>query len=81
MLSILEQIPNEFVEPLICNKIICNVDKTNKTKGIIKCRIKNLFNVGLSTENPPQSQFTIYLPIIGKAPNKLVITVAPHKLI
>tara|TARA_B100000787_G_C16199283_1_gene303674 strand:+ start:8153 stop:8284 length:132 start_codon:yes stop_codon:yes gene_type:complete len=37
--------------------------------------------VALSTEKPPQSKVTIFVPIIGKALNKLVITVAPQKLI
>jgi len=68
-----------LVEPLICNKVICNNDIAAKTKGNKKCNTKNLFNVGLSTEKPPHNQLTIYLPTMGKAPNKLVITVAPHK--
>jgi hypothetical protein len=42
---------------------------------------KKRFNVGLSTENPPHNQKTILFPILGIAPNKLEITVAPHKLI
>jgi len=81
MLSILAQIPSGLVDPFECNNKICNIDIAIRTKGNKKCKTKNRFNVGLSTENPPQSQLTIYLPTIGKAPNKLVITVAPHKLI
>ena len=53
----------------------------NKLKGNKKWSTKNRFNVGLSTEKPPHNQLTIYSPTIGKAPNRLVITVAPHKLI
>ena len=37
--------------------------------------------VGSSTAYPPHNQVTIGSPTIGIAPNKLVITVAPHKLI
>jgi hypothetical protein len=78
-ISIFTEIPNGLVDPFICNKTKCNKDKATKTKGNKKCNTKNLFNVGLSTEKPPHSQATKYLPIHGKAPNKLVITVAPHK--
>jgi len=37
--------------------------------------------VALSTENPPHNQVTKESPIKGTAETKLVITVAPHKLI
>jgi len=37
--------------------------------------------VGLSTEKPPHSHVVIVSPITGMALNKLVITVAPQKLI
>jgi len=75
------QIPKGFVEPLTCNKAKCNNEAANKTSGNKKCNTKNLFKVGLSTLNPPHNQLTIYLPIIGKAPKILVITVAPQRLI
>jgi len=42
---------------------------------------KNLFKVALSTENPPHNHSTIAGPAKGIAENKLVITVAPQKLI
>ncbi len=42
---------------------------------------KNLFKVGLSTENPPQRRSTMLSPTNGMAENRLVITVAPQKLI
>ena len=51
------------------------------TKGKTKCREKNLFRVELSTENPPHNHVTILSPTNGIAENKLVITVAPQKLI
>jgi hypothetical protein len=35
----------------------------------------------LSTEKPPHNKTTKLSPITGIVPNKLVITVAPHKLI
>jgi len=60
----------------MCNKEVAMIMSGNK-----KCKTKKRFNVGLSNEKPPHNQLTINLPIIGKAPNKLVITVAPHKLI
>jgi len=37
--------------------------------------------VALSTENPPHNHSTMLEPIKGIAENKLVITVAPQKLI
>jgi hypothetical protein len=37
--------------------------------------------VALLTQNPPHNHSTIELPINGTAENKLVITVAPQKLI
>ena len=46
-----------------------------------KCKLKNLFNVALFTVNPPHSQSTIEWPTTGTAVTKLVITVAPQKLI
>jgi hypothetical protein len=66
---------------LICKRAICSNDITIRINGNKKCKTKNLFNVGLSTEKPPHNQLTIKSPIIGKAPNKLVITVAPQRLI
>jgi hypothetical protein len=60
---------------------MCNKETTTRIKGNKKCKTKKRFSVGLSTEKPPHSQLTINFPIIGNAPNKLVITVAPHRLI
>ena len=51
------------------------------TNGAQKCREKNLFNVALPTEKPPQTNSTMSVPIQGIALMRLVITVAPHKLI
>ena len=60
--------PNEELQLLQLKKVEENVRK-------------KIYLVGLSTENPPQSQVTILSPIKGIAENKLVITVAPQKLI
>jgi len=49
--------------------------KARRINGKIKWKIKNLFNVGLWIEYPPESHSTND----GNADNKLVITVAPHK--
>jgi hypothetical protein len=46
--------------------------------GIIKCREKNRFRVGLSTDGPPQIHVTSSFPTIGIADNTPVITVAPQ---
>jgi hypothetical protein len=50
-------------------------------KGKTKCNAKNLFKVALLTEKPPHMNSTISCPIHGIALIRLVITVAPHKLI
>lgn len=47
--------------------------------GKIKWKVKNRFNVGFLTENPPQIHSTIICPIYGVVEIKLVITVAPQK--
>lgn len=54
------------------------IDKTKIIKGIKKCREKNRFSVGFSTENPPQTQKTIFFPKKGIEERILVITVAPQ---
>jgi hypothetical protein len=51
------------------------------TNGRMKCSAKNRLSVALSTANPPHSHSTRFVPIYGTAENKLVITVAPQKLI
>ncbi len=50
-------------------------------KALQNVKLKKRFNVALSTQKPPQSQSTIEGPTTGIAENKLVITVAPQKLI
>jgi hypothetical protein len=57
------------------------IENPAKIKGKTKCKTKNRFKVGLSTENPPHNQRTKSFPTIGNAPKRFVITVAPHKLI
>jgi hypothetical protein len=75
----LEKIPLVLVDPVKCKKIICEYTTTNKTKGNKKCKEKKKFKVELLTENPPHTQQTIFIPIIGIVERKFVITVAPHK--
>ena len=60
---------------------MCNRANAAITKGSKKCKVKNFPNVGVSTEKPPHNHKTNFGPITGTAENKLVITVAPHKLI
>jgi len=54
--------PNGLEDPLSCKKIKCVIIKTDKIKGNKKCKEKNRFNVGFSTENPPQTQVTRVAP-------------------
>jgi len=48
-------------------------------KGNKKWKAKNRVKVALSTENPPQSHWTIVVPIYGMAETRFVITVAAQK--
>ena len=41
--------------------------------------MKNRVSVAFLTEKPPQSQFTIAVPMYGTALRRFVITVAPQK--
>lgn len=52
-----------------------------KINGRQKCIIKNRERVGALTANPPQTKKTNFSPTIGTAERRLVITVAPQKLI
>jgi len=61
---------------LSCKAIKCINAKAANTKGNTKCNEKNLFNVALFTEKPPQMNSTISCPTQGIALIKLVITVA-----
>jgi hypothetical protein len=60
---------------------MCIKAKAANTKGSTKCKAKNLFKVALLTEKPPHMNSTISCPIQGIALIRLVITVAPHRLI
>lgn len=50
-------------------------------KGNKKWSAKNRVNEEFSTANPPQKILTIIVPSLGITQTKLVITVAPQKLI
>jgi len=68
-------------EPSLCKSAKCTKLKAAIINGKRKCKLKNLFNVALFMVNPPHSQSTIVCPTTGTAVTKLVITVAPQKLI
>ena len=70
-----------LLEPNLCNAIRCKITTPTITNGNTKCKLKNLFNNALSTLNPPHNHVTNCSPTNGIALNKLVITVAPQKLI
>lgn len=80
-MSAVKKVPKGEEEPLICSILIWLITKPTSKKGTITCSIKNRFKVELLIENPPQTQKIIILPITGIAVIKLVITVAPHRLI
>ena len=80
-MSTLLSIPNGLFEPSLCKSAKCTKLKAAIINGKKKCKLKNLFNVALFTVKPPHSQSTIDWPTIGTAVTKLVITVAPQKLI
>ena len=63
------------------NNFIKRMESSSADISTKKWKLKNRFKVALSTENPPQSHSTIEGPTKGIAENKLVITVAPQKLI
>ena len=73
MLPVLLSIPKGLEDVAECNKIKCKIANPAITKGNKKCKLKNLFNVGLSTEKPPHNQLTIDSPTKGIAENKFVI--------
>jgi hypothetical protein len=79
--SILALIPKGLFDPCSCNNTKCNPTTPAIINGTVKCKLKKRFKVGLSTENPPHNNCTIESPTSGIAENKLVITVAPQKLI
>ena len=82
ILSLLPETPKGLLEPAVsCKTIKCINTKAAKPKGKTKCSEKNLFNVALLTEKPPQMNSTISCPTQGMALIRLVITVAPHRLI
>jgi hypothetical protein len=73
--------PKGLLEPFLCKSAKCTKLKAAIKNGRKKCKLKNLFNVALSTVNPPHNQSTIECPTTGTAVTRLVITVAPQKLI
>jgi len=70
-----------LLEPSWCKNIKCTIARAAIANGNTKCNTKKRFKVALSTEKPPQTQVVIGSPTKGIADIKLVITVAPQKLI
>lgn len=73
-------IPSGLLLPVLCSKKIWVNATAVIVRGMTKCKAKKRFNVALLTENPPHNHWTTASPY-GKALNRLVITVAPQKLI
>jgi hypothetical protein len=73
--------PNGLLEPLRCKKNKCNPLMPAIKKGNKKCKVKNRVKEELSTAKPPQKIFTMIVPNLGITQIRLVITVAPQKLI
>ena len=65
----------------ICKAHVCKTTNPKIKESNQSCKLKNLFHVGLSTEYAPHNHVVILSPTSGIALNKLVITVAPQKLI
>lgn len=70
--------PNGLFDPLVCRKNKWIITNIKTTKGSKKWKTKNRFSVALSTENPPQIQYTNVVPKYGTADKRFVITVAPQ---
>jgi hypothetical protein len=51
--------PSKNDPTVSCKAIRCIKANAAKTKGSRKCKAKNLFNVALFTEKPPQRNSTI----------------------
>ena len=73
--------PMGFDEPVWWRNKRCAIMRARITKGRIKWSAKNRLSVALSTANPPHNHSTKIVPIYGNAEKRLVITVAPQKLI
>lgn len=70
--------PVGLLDPVSCRNNRCSIIVARIAKGSRKWKAKNRVNVALSTEKPPQTQFTMVGPIYGMADNRFVITVAPQ---
>src|SRR3546814_19666768 len=68
-------------EPGICSAQMWRMTTPAITNGSRKCREKKRVSAALSTAKTPSSQLTIASPTTGKAEHRLVLTVAPPKLI
>lgn len=78
ILSIDEFSPIGLFEPVMWRNIRWIITIIVMMNGSVKWILKNRDSVALSTENPPQIQYTNVDPTYGIADTKLVITVAPQ---
>jgi hypothetical protein len=81
MRSLFLSIPNGLFDPDWWRNNKCRTTTTTRINGRTKWMAKNRLRVALSTANPPHIHSTSVLPMYGIAENRLVITVAPQKLI
>ena len=81
ILSAEETTPSGLLLPVLCSMKICTTTVNATNNGTTKWKVKKRVRVALSTEKPPQSHRTKSSPIQGSALNRLVMTVAPQKLI
>ena len=75
-LFLIEEIKIFEDDPVSCNKIIWIITKTNKIKGIKKCKVKNKDKVGALILKFPHIQITKLGSITLK---RFVITVPPQR--
>jgi len=77
-LSTFDVTPKGLLDPVWCKKSRWINVRAATINGSKKWIEKNRFKVALSTENPPQTQFTKSVPKYGTADNRFVMTVAPQ---
>jgi len=79
--SLLHCSPIGLFDPVWWRKRRWRITTATKIKGKIKWMEKNRLSVALSTAKPPHIHSTSIFPMYGMAEKRLVITVAPQKLI
>lgn len=79
ILSLFAFTPVGELDPPIWREAKWIIIRAERINGSRKWIAKNRFRVACPTENPPQSHWTINLPMKGIADTRFVITVAPQK--